>query len=295
MRVSNRALNERLFQHIQTSSSRLNETQERVASGRRINRASDDPFGANRSIAARSQRTVIEQRTRTVHLAQSELAVTESALVSLSGVLTRAQELSVQADSGALDVSARNQIAAEVDELINEALQAGNTRNAGRPIFGGHQTGVAPFLPDVAVAPTTVTYQGDGGQVMREIGEGERLPVNLDGAALFDGVFTALIAFRDGLRANDRTAINAAATNIGAEIEVALQARGEIGARMRRLDIVSDRLQGDDERLRSLIAEMEEVDLTSEVVELQMRDTAFQAALAASGRALNLSLLDYLR
>ena len=126
MRVSNRALNERLLQHIQTSSQQLNETQERVASGRRINRASDDPFAANRSIMARSDRNVIEQRLRTAHLAQSELAVTESAIVSLSSVLTRAQELAVQADSSGLDGSARHQIAAEVDELINEALQVAN-------------------------------------------------------------------------------------------------------------------------------------------------------------------------
>lgn len=295
MRVSNRSLNERLLMHIQTSATRLNETQERVASGRRVQRASDDPFAANRSIQARSDRNVIEQRVRTINLAQSELAVTESAVVSLSNVLTRAQALSVQADSAALDGSARNQIAAEVDELINEALQVANSSHGGRRIFGGHQAGTAPFVPDVPGLPTSVTYNGDAGLVLREIGDGEQIAVNLDGNALFDGAFTSLIAFRDGLRANDRTAINAAATAIGAEIEVALQARGDIGARVRRLDIVSERLQGDDERLRGLVAGLEEVDLTSEVVELQMRDMAFQAALSATGRSLNMSLLDYLR
>lgn len=295
MRVSNRSLNERLLMHIQTSSTRLNETQERVASGKRVQRSSDDPFAANRSIQARSDRNVIEQRVRTINLAQSELAVTESAVASLSNVLTRAQALSVQADSAGLDASARNQIAAEVDELINEALQVGNSSHGGRRIFGGHQADTAPFVPDVAGQPTTVTYQGDAGLVLREIGDSEQIAVNLDGDALFDGAFTSLIAFRDGLRANDRTAINAAATAIGAEIEVTLQARGDIGARVRRLDIVSERLQGDDERLRGLVAELEEVDLTSEVVELQMRDMAFQAALSATGRSLNMSLLDYLR
>ncbi len=295
MRISNRALNERLLLHIQTASQRLNETQERLASGKRINRVSDDPFGANRSILARSSRAVIDQRMRTIHLAQSELAVTESSLVSLSAVLTRAQELAVQADSGALDASARAQIAAEVDELINEALQVANTSHAGRRIFGGHQSGGAPFAPDVPASPTAVLYQGDAGQVTREIGDGERIAVNLDGAPLFDGVFAALIDFRDGLRGNDRTAINAAAVAIGAEVEVALQARGEIGARMRRLDTVMERLQGEDMRLHALVAELEEVDLTAEVVELQMRDVAFQAALSATGRSLNMSLLDYLR
>jgi flagellin-like hook-associated protein FlgL len=40
---------------------------------------------------------------------------------------------------------------------------------------------------------------------------------------------------------------------------------------------------------------VEEVDLTQEVVELQTRETALQAALAATGRSLTVSLLDFLR
>ncbi|MEX2375499.1 MAG: flagellar hook-associated protein FlgL [Dehalococcoidia bacterium] len=294
MRISNRGAQERLLQHVQTASTRLAETQERLASGRRINRPSDDPFATARVLQARSQLDNVGQHIQTADLATTELSAVETQLNSLGQVLTRAQELAVQADSAALNGDARSQIATEVDQLINEVLSIANTSYSGRRIFGGHQ-GVAPFVPDNPAYPTTMTFQGDAGQVLREIGDGETVAVNLDGAPLFDDVFTSLIAFRDALRTNDRTAMNAAAGDIGREIDTVLTARGDVGARMRRLESAWARLADEELSLRALISGLEEVDITAEVVELQTRDTAFQAALSATGRSLGHSLLDFLR
>lgn len=294
MRISNRGIQERLLQHINTANVRLNETQERLASGRRLNRPSDDPFATARALEARSKLDNVGQRSRTTDLAITELSVVETQLASLGNVLARVQELAVQADSAALNGDARNQIATEVDQLINEVLSISNTSYSGRRIFGGHQ-GATPFVPDNPALPTVVTFNGDAGQVVREIGDGETVAVNLDGAPLFDDIFGSLIAFRDGLRANDRTAINVAAGDVGREIDTVLTARGEVGARMRRLESTWDRLAQEELSLRTLISGLEEVDITAEVVELQVRDTAFQAALSATGRSLGRSLLDFLR
>lgn len=294
MRVSNRSSADRLLLHIQTATTRLNETQERVSTGRRINRPSDDPFATARSLAARTKLDVVAQRTRTVDLAKTELGVVESALTSLGSVMTRAQELAVQADSSALDSGARKQIATEISEMLNEVLSIANTKYSGRQIFSGHSSAPA-FTPDVPANPTAFVYNGDAGDVVREIGDDERLAVNIQGEPLFDGIFQSLISFRDGLLANDRTAMDAAAFQIGIENDNVLTARGEVGARMRRLDMSWARLDQEAFSLRESIAGLEEVDITQEIVELQMRDTAFQAALTATGRSLSMSLMDFLR
>lgn len=295
MRIANRSVSERLLAHLTTSQARLSETQERVASGKRLNRPSDDPFGASRSLTARSQRSVIEQRLRNVDLASTELSVTESALDHLTQVLARAQELATQADSSGVDGNARKQIATEVGELIKEAVTIGNTSYAGRRIFAGYQTATPPFVPDIPAAPTMVSYLGDNGQLLRDIGEGEQMAVNVRGDVLFDGVFSGLIALRDALNANDRVALDAAGAQMSVEMDTVLQTRGDVGARIRRLELTQVRLEDEDQRLREVVADVEEVDLTSEIVELQMRDTAFQAALSATGRSLQDSLLDFLR
>ncbi|MEX1022302.1 MAG: flagellar hook-associated protein FlgL [Dehalococcoidia bacterium] len=294
MRISNRSTADRLMMHIQQATMRLNETQERVASGRKINRPSDDPFATARALSARTQLDLVAQYTRTVDLASTELAATESSLAALGAVMTRAQELTVQADSSGLSSEGRQQIATELAEMLKEVATIANTTQGGRSIFGGHQAGAA-FTPDIPAAPTAFIYNGDGGEVLREIGEGERIAVNIQGEALFDGVFSSLIAFRDGLLADDRTAINNAATQIGFEIDEVMTARGEVGARMRRLDMAWARLDESEFSLRTTISGLEEVDITEELVELQMRDTAFQAALTATARSLGVSLLDFLR
>lgn len=294
MRISNRSVHDRLLMHIQQATSRLNETQERVASGRTINRPSDDPFATARALAARSKLDTVGQRIRTSDLATTELGVVESALDSLGEVMTRAQELATQADSSALDGDARRQIATEVEQLLNEVLSIANTSYSGRRIFGGHQDG-EPFTPDLPANPTVINYNGDAGQVVREIGDGETVAVNIDGEPLFDGIFASLISFRDALESNDRTAMNTAADQIGHEIDTVLTARGEVGARMRRIEMTWDRLTEEELELRTTISGLEEIDLTKEVVELEMRDTAFQAALSATARSMGVSLLDFLR
>lgn len=294
MRVSNRSIHNRLLMHIQQATTRLNETQERVASGRKINRPSDDPFATARALAARSKLDTVGQRIRTADLAVTELSVVESSLSSLGNIMTRAQELAVQADSAAVPGDARAQIATEIEQLLTQVLSIANTSYSGRRLFGGHQGGEA-FTPDVPANPTAFTYNGDTGQVLREIGDGESIAVNLNGEPLFDGIFASLISFRDALQSNDRTAINLAAGDIGREIDTVLTNRGEVGARMRRLEMTWDRLSEEELALRTAISGLEEVDLTQEVVELQMRDTAFQAALSATARSLGPSLMDFLR
>jgi len=295
MRISNQGSALRLLTHLQTAQTRLAETQERITSGRRINRPSDDPFGTSSALADHSTLDRVAQQQRTVTIARAELGATESVLDNLGQVLARVQELSVQADSSAIDSTARKQVAAEVSQLISQTLTLGNTSYAGRRLFAGQQTQTAPFVEDVPGSPAAVTFAGDAGLVVREIGDGEQMAMNLDGDAIFTSIFQKLITFRDALNTNDLATIGTISTGISAEIDSTLQARGVIGARMRGLDLAETRLSDITLQLQQNIANVEEVDLTQEVVELQTRETALQAALAATGRSLTVSLLDFLR
>jgi flagellar hook-associated protein 3 FlgL len=295
MRVTNQSLSARLLSSIQTAQIRLSDTQERVATGRQINRPSDDPFGTSRSMAARASLDLVAQQQRTITIARSELASTESVLTSLGAVIARAQELAVQADSSAIDGSARRQIAAEVNQLLSEAIKLGNSSYAGRHIFSGHQTQTAPFVEDVPGQPTAITYAGDAGQVQREIGDREQMPVNLQGAPIFMPLFADLIAFRDALNTNDMGGVAAASGDMSTALDNVLQARGEIGARSRRLDLADSRLEDVTLHLQMNLSNIEDADITKEVVDMQTRETALQAALAATGRSLTTSLLDFLR
>ena len=295
MRVSTQGLSSRLLNQIATSQQRLQEVQDRVSTGRRINRPSDDPYGTSRVMIAKTRLDAAGQFQRNIQIANIDLATTESAFVSVNTVLQRAVELSVQAGNSSLDAASRNQIAFEIDRMIEETTAIANTSQAGRYIFGGHQTTAPPFAPDVAGNPTVVNYSGDSGAIQREISAGERLDVNVPGDQVFTGVFDALITFRDNLRSNNVAGLQTDPQAFNTQIDSVLQVRGDVGSKMRRLDLTEARLQDDDLQLQTMIGELEDADFVDSVAQLQIRDSAFQAALAAVGKSLNMSLLDFLR
>lgn len=294
MRISHQAVAQRLLREIATGQEALFETQERLASGRKISKPSDDPFGLSRTLAARTDLDLGAQWQRNVTVA-NDLGLSEALLTNLGDLLQRAQELATQGANGALTADARNQIGFEISRLLTEAIAIGNSSFGGRHIFAGHQTGVPPFVEDVPGNPTLVTYVGDAGVIEREIGPGELIQVNIPGNALFSGIYTTLMQLRDDLFADDQAAVNLGSGNVSADLDRVIQFRGDIGAKIRQAGVARTRMEDGELRLRSLIASFEEADLAESLVELQMRDTALNAALGAVGRTLNTSLLDFLR
>ena len=285
----------RLMLEIQLSRQRLFETQERLASGVQIARPSDDPPGVNKLLLMQTSLERNEQYQRNIGVAVSDLEVTENAYAQLGSVLQRAVELATQGANGTIGAADRANIAIEVSQLIADAIAIGNTSHAGRFLFAGHQTGTAPFVPDVAAAPTVVSYAGDSGLVRREIAQGVMVESNITGDRGFPAVFAALIQLRDDLLANDQAAINADEGAISAALDGMLDLRSEVGAKMRRIELADERLLDEETMVRGLISQIRDADLVESIVQLQQRETAYQAALGAAGRALSLSLMEFLR
>lgn len=295
MRVSNNSITARLLQQVQESRARLAEVQEQTGSGRRVNRPSDDPTATGRIMTLDTDLELNEQYARNSNAALADLTVNEATIASLADVLQRARELAVQGANGALDGAARQQIALEVSQLVTQAIALGNTRSAGRYIFAGQKTDTQPFVPDNATNPTVVTYAGDSNGVAREVSQGDRLNTNVTGDRTFPGVIADLIAFRDHLRSNNASALQTDADAIGNRLDEALELRSEVGAKMNRVQTGISRLEDEHTMLLTLVSNEQDVDLAQSIVELQARETTLQAALGAAGRALNLSLLEFLR
>ncbi len=295
MRISHQGVKQRLLREIGTSQSALFEVQERLASGKRISKPSDDPFGLSRTMTARTDRTTSMQWQRNITVSSDDLGLSESLLENLGDLLQRSRELATQGANAPLTVDARQQIGLEVSRLLTEAITIGNSSFGGRYIFGGHQTGAPPFTEDIPGAATVVTYNGDAGVIEREIGNGQRIQVNIPGNQLFSGIYSTLIQLRDDLNSNNQPGVNGATGALDSNIDTVLKFRGDIGSKMRQSDAAMARLEDGDQRLQELIATFEEADLAESLVELQMRDTALNAALGAAGRTLETTLLNFLR
>ena len=140
-----------------------------------------------------------------------------------------------------------------------------------------------------------MNYNGDTGLVRREIARGELVESNITGDRGFPDVFAALIQLRDNLLADDQAAVGNDVTAIDSSLSTMLTLRGEVGVKMSRVEHADERLLDEEAMTKSLVSQIEEADFAESIVQLQQRETAYQAALTSAGRALNLSLMQFLR
>ena len=108
--------------------------QEKIASGKNINRASDDPVGAVNLSVAKEQKEIISQFLRNTDVAHTRLDLSDKTLDELTTVLTRMTELTATAGNGIYDGFGHQAIMNEMKQLSEVALSLTNTSDSlGRP------------------------------------------------------------------------------------------------------------------------------------------------------------------
>lgn len=178
-------------------------TQQQLATGQRILSPGDDPIGASRTLELDSAIAATRQHQRNADAAAARLGLEENTLTSAVGALQRARELAVAAGNGAWDATNLGAIATELRQLGDQLLGIANTRDAtGEYLFAGYSVATRPFL---RATDGAVTYAGDQGQRLAQIGAARTIPVGDSGDAVF-------MAIRDG---NGSFATSAADTNTG--------------------------------------------------------------------------------
>ncbi len=106
--------------NLATTSNNIAKSLEKLSSGLRINRAADDAAGLGISEKIRSQIKGLNQAQRNAQDGISLIQTAEGALTEASGILIRMRELAVQAANGSITDGDRQNISAEVNQLIAE-------------------------------------------------------------------------------------------------------------------------------------------------------------------------------
>jgi flagellin len=116
----------------------LSKSVERLSSGLRINRASDDAAGLSISEKLRSQIRGLAQATRNAQDGISMIQTGEGAMTEVHAMLQRMRELAVQASNDTLSASDRAAINTEIQALRSEIDSVGNrTQFNGKVLLDG--------------------------------------------------------------------------------------------------------------------------------------------------------------
>jgi len=233
----------------------------KIASGSRINKASDDAAGLAIATKITSDITSLQQAATNSSQAVSVLQTADGGASSISDILTRMKALASQSSSGTVTDTERTYLNDEFSQLVDEIDGAAtSTRFNGASLLDGTST----FSSGVAVlvgsdSADTITLSLD----------------NLSSSSL--GV--------SSLDVSTQSAASTALDTIDTAISSVSSARAKIGAMESRFEYRSSSLSISEENLSSAKSSITDVDVATEQAKLSSSEVKTQAAVAAAAQA----------
>jgi flagellar hook-associated protein 3 FlgL len=292
-RVTEGSIHTRVLANLQRNIAKGEKIQEQLSSGKTISRPSDSPTGTVSSLQLRGEARASQQYSRNADDGLGWLGTLDNTLSNVSTRVISARDLVVRGlNEGASDPTANAAIASEIDQLREAMVGYANTKYLDRPVFGGSTTGEAAYTSDG-------TYQGDAGQTARTVGAGQKVRVDATGPEAFgEGdtqLFKVLKDVADSIRAGDTDATAANLEKLDAAHNLVKTTLSDVGARYNRLEQMKQSAQDRLLTVTSQLSDIEDVDLPKTIMEMQLQQTSYQAALAASAKVIQPSLIDFLR
>lgn len=188
MRISTLQIHNQGAQAIIDRQRESSRTQLQLGTGHKLVSPSDDPVGSARLLTVQEQIATNEQYQRNITLANSRLGLEENALQGTGDLLQRAHELAVAGNNAPLSDADRGSIAQEVRQLLAQLQDLANSRDSnGEFIFSGFKTQTQPFT---GAADGNVSYRGDQGQRLLQVGLQQTIAVGDPGDDVFQRIRT---------------------------------------------------------------------------------------------------------
>jgi len=292
MRVTQGMMMQTLLHNIETNQARVEQLQSQITSGSRITKPSDDPIGAARALNLQESLHQSEQYVRNIDQASSWLNTTDSVLDSVTKTIHRAVELTTQAANDTMSGQDRTAILEEIRQIQQHVLNLSRSKYGASYLFSGTHSDQVGY---VTANPSPGGYQGNDGEILREVAPGVSMGVNANARATFDPIFTALNNIEAGLVANDASALSGTLTNLDTALDAVNISRAALGAKTNRLDLLKERQEDIKVNLTGLLSEVKDADMAEALTNFSMAQTVYQASLKAGAQAMQQSLLDYLR
>ena len=189
MQVSTKLFNDQQIRQFGKLTADIQQKQEKIASGKAVLRASDDPVVAANLSAAKEQEELLGRFEENAYKATLRLDASDKTINEAMSVITRITELATQARSPVFDGYSRKAILTEVQALRETLVDLANTRDAnGESLFSGYKTDQEAY---VRTSDGSIKYNGDRGSHSVQVSENVNVSTGLDGETIFGRVETA--------------------------------------------------------------------------------------------------------
>ncbi len=295
MRITNKMIATNMLSAVQRNRQMMNEAQLNIATTKKVRRPSDDPVGTLKIQQFKILISRNERYLKNITQIRGFTTNSEAALQAVSEDLARAKSIAIQGSSDTVTVEARQSLAENVDQLIDNIIDHGNSRFNGRSLFGGTQTtGTKPFTRSGDI----ITYNGNDADIKSNIGFDTQVTYNKSGADVFApaggvDIFAELVALKQGLENNDTNAIQNSVDELGSALDQVTSLSAEFGVIQNRLTLTEQLIETENINLADFLSKIQATDILEEIVNLQVLENATTAALRAVAEVIQTSLVDF--
>jgi flagellin len=260
--------------NLDATSNRLTTSYQRLSSGLRINRASDDAAGLAIAENLRANSATATVAMRNANDGISVITIADQAVGQVTSVLNRMAELAEQSANGVIDNTQRSALQNEFSALASEIERIAVTTkfNGLNLIKGG----------------SDLTFQiGFDGSSTSQLTYGA-VDVRLAGMGLADVGVSApnfSVLAQAGDEVQSQIAARSALDAINLAITSVNQQRGKLGALESRLEVTINNLQVARENFKAAESRIRDVDVATEAAELTRLNILQQAGAAILAQA----------
>ena len=254
------------------STQALSDVYQKLSSGQRINKASDDAAGLSIADSLKAQQRVASVAIRNANDGISSIAIADAALAEIGNTLTRMAELSEQSANGVFSINQRSALQDEFTALASEVERIATTTNFNgvRLLSGGSSMVLQVGFDSASTAQ--ISYTGVQGTLaslgLAASGE-SALTYSLNGATIEDGQSAARATL---------DAVNSAIASLA-------QTRGTLGAAESRLTVAITNLTVARENFAAAESQIRDTDVAQQAAELTRLGILQQAGSAVLAQA----------
>lgn len=315
MRISTQMMYQQNMRGITDSQSAWLGYGEQMSTGKRVNRASDDPIAASQAVVVSQAQAQNSQYALARTFATQKVSLEENILGQVTTAIQSAQEKIVNAGNGTLSDNDRASLATDLQGVRDQLLNLANSTDGnGRYIFAGYKTESAPFVDGTggvsyAGGEDAITQTVDTARSMTIGHTGDKVFMSAtsnakkepDGVTVEDDLFAtldkAIAALKVPLENGDETtqdtftaAIDSANRGLDNSLNNVLTVRAELGTQLNELSTLD--ASGDDRSLSltQQMSDLVDVDWNSVISSYTMQQAALQASYKAFSDMQGMSL-----
>jgi flagellar hook-associated protein 3 FlgL len=299
MRISFSMLTAGNLQNLNDKQAQISQLSQSIASGNKLASPSDDPYSWAQAMDVKQGLREYNSIVSGINFGTGWGQTTGSALSQLSNLVSQAKQVAISATS-TTGSSQSAALATEVNGILQQAVSLANSQYGDQYVFGGTNTGSAPFSIDNSTG--VVTYNGNSNPIqVKTDTSGSSTSVNLTGTDVFSftsggntlNVLQEIWGLGQAIQKGDSATIQSKSATLDDAFNHVNNENAVNGATLSGLTNQQSAISVIQTNQQSTLSSLQDTDLAQAATQLQQAQTAFQAALQVTSilGSLNLASL----